>query len=83
MNDTNRDLPTRQLVAFLRVMADDIEHGNISNNALKHAGEFYLSQTLETHTVKNPEDEYTDDEFKKFLTMGWYVYTQLNKQNTE
>lgn len=69
------DLPTRQLISFLRILADDIENQNVSQEELQRTGEFYMSYKLNSQI--DSDDEFSDAEFKKFFTLGWYVYTHV------
>lgn len=73
------DISSRDLVTYLRKLTDDIESGSVSCEHLKRINEFYMSDISGVHLEKHSHDEYTDDEFQKFLTLGWYVYTHIIK----
>jgi len=62
----------KQLVKFLRDLADDLEKEKITDEKKKIIGEFYLDFTFsqEENILKN-KDIY------KYLTMGWFVYNNL------
>jgi hypothetical protein len=74
------------LVPFLRGLADKIEAGSIDDTDLFQIAEFFISfmckKTIENEP-KAPcvsENMVTEKDFKKFLMLGWYVYTQLLKE---
>lgn len=69
MNENNRIL-TR----FLRRLATAIEKGEISGEELTQVGEFYVGYKY----AENGKVE--ENEFLKFLIMGWYVYEMLKEK---
>lgn len=85
----NTDSAEKELVPFLRRLADAIEHKKLSVNQLQHIGEFFMSY-LFIEQVEKDNLEYTkksekhptkfsDEEFKKFITLGWWVYSEIDR----
>ena len=74
-----------KLSNFFLQLSKDVEDDKLSDTKMKLLQEFYMSymfknqyQTdLESENPKETEDM-TDEDFKKFLTMGWYVYSCIN-----
>lgn len=81
-NTTNEDL-----IEFLRKLADGIEQSTILDYQLQSVGEFYMSHTLKDKLYINnnfiseesKEDEFDPDEVMKFITLGWWIYTNILK----
>jgi hypothetical protein len=70
------------LVSFLRNLADSIEKEQLLPDQLKKIGEFYMFYEKEIYDSAENSDEDTMD-VVKFLTLGWYMYTHLLKnENT-
>lgn len=66
------------IVKFLRELADKLENNDLGEDAKKHITEFFMrfnfvSKLFEKIDPDNP----SEDEVLKFLSLGWYVYTQL------
>jgi hypothetical protein len=71
-----------QLVSFLRNLADSIEKEELLPEQVQKIGEFYMSYEKE---IYDSGDNSTEDSMDvvKFLTLGWYMYTHLLKnENT-
>jgi|688.fasta_scaffold1617646_1 hypothetical protein len=71
-----------QLVSFLRTLADSIEKEELLPEQVQKIGEFYMSYEKE---IYDSGDNSTEDSMDvvKFLTLGWYMYTHLLKnENT-
>ena len=78
MSDPTQSDPTQTLLPpFLRKLATDIENGSLSDEQLQRTGEFYAS-FLFHEDVENKGDT-TEEDFKKFISMGYYVYSQISK----
>lgn len=76
-----------QLVQFLRELADSIESKKLQQEQLKCIGEFYMNYKMSEEIFDNSEstdeNDYDEMDIVKFLTMGWYIYTQLiNKDSS-
>jgi uncharacterized protein YeaO (DUF488 family) len=72
-----------QLVSFLRNLADSIEKEELLPEQVQKIGEFYMSYEKE---IYDSGDNSTEDSMDvvKFLTLGWYMYTHLLKnENTD
>ena len=67
-----------QLVSFLRNLADSIEKEELLPEQVQKIGEFYMSYEKE---IYDSGDNSTEDSMDvvKFLTLGWYMYTHLLK----
>ena len=75
--------PNKVLIYFLRELAESIESNTIESYELKKIGEFYLSWQFHKQTIEDSENQeienFSSDQLIKFLTLGWYVYTILLK----
>ena len=69
-----------QLVPFLRNLADSIEKKELLPDQLQKIGEFYMSYEKE---IYDSGDNSTEDSMDvvKFLTLGWYMYTHILKND--
>jgi hypothetical protein len=67
----------KQLVPFLRNLADSVESNTISPEKLQYIGEFYMSCKFfdENKTQETENDDSID--IVKFITLGWYMYKVL------
>jgi hypothetical protein len=68
-----------QLVPFLRNLADSIEKKELLPDQLQKIGEFYMSYKLGTN--EDSEDSEDSIDVVKFLTLGWYMYTHILKND--
>jgi hypothetical protein len=74
-NITDRNL---QLVSFLNKLSNSIIENKLSSTQLKSLGEFFMKYNFETDIQDNNDTfEYTEEDLKKFVSMGYYMYTQL------
>lgn len=75
----------KNIIIFLRDLADSIEKKEICENKLKSVGEFYMAYNFETEIDKKKElkEDIDEKDFVKFLVMGWYIYCILlrNRNN--
>lgn len=77
-----------RLIPFLRNLADSIENGNIMPKELQRIGEFFMSYQFQKQadSDKSNEDDktelFTQQELLKFVSLGWYVYQILLKNQT-
>jgi hypothetical protein len=67
---------TLLLTTFLRTLATDIENGKLPDDKLQQVGEFFMTFLFLQDLEKNKK---SDKDFLKFMTMGWYVYNNLQK----
>lgn len=73
------------LAPFLRELADSIDSNKLQQDQLKSIGEFYMNYKMNDEIFNNTtseENNFEDMDIIRFLTMGWYIYTQLLKNNT-
>lgn len=71
-----------KLPIFLRKLATDIENEILLPEQLKRVGEFFMSYQFQEQTISDKNSDvydFNDEDAKKFLTLGWYVYTQILK----
>jgi hypothetical protein len=66
----------RQLIPFLRNLADSVERGNIPDDKLRMIGEFFMSYVSIEHMENTNRDEDMRD-FLKFLFLGYYIHRIL------
>ena len=76
-----------RLIPFLRNLADSIENGNIMPKELQRIGEFFMAYQFQKQadkdTNQNESSEmFTKEELIKFVSLGWYVYQILLKNET-
>lgn len=64
----------KELIPFLRNLANSIEENKLSPEQLQSVGEFFVSYN---------DTEVTDDDFDviKFIVLGWYIYQMLSRGN--
>lgn len=79
-----KNTPDKILVPFLRKLADDLNTEKLSSIQMQRLGEFYMSWLLNSDLENNNKDSQTEEDYDmlKFLTMGWYVYTQILEGRT-
>ena len=78
-----------ELIPFLRKLADAIENRDLSQPQLQSIGEFFMSYQFQEQALKDGEDTIVKDEYNfsqkdliKFVSLGWYVYQVLLRQDT-
>jgi hypothetical protein len=75
--DNNDD----KLVYFLRELSNSIESKQLEADQLKCVGEFYMSYKFNEQKngrLENYDNDFEDMDIIKFLTLGWFFYTQMN-----
>ena len=70
------------LIPFLRNIANSLENGDLAPKQLGMIGEFFMKYQCEKELSNEKETEFTEKDMKKFLFLGWYVYTQILEENT-
>jgi hypothetical protein len=68
------DENTNEMIQFFRKLADDIENNELSPEQMLKAGEIFMSYKF---TKETKDDEMSEEEIKKFLFTGWYIYSKL------
>lgn len=72
----------QQLINFLRNLANDIENNNIENENLLKTSQFMMNFQFQNQQDEQ-SDDYSRDDMIKFLSLGWYIYTQLLNQDED
>lgn len=77
---------TQNLIKFLRELADLMQQGSLSDMQKQRVGEFFIKYKFQEQADKDSiqdqtiqEVDFTEEEFMKFFSMGWYVYRILKK----
>ena len=68
----------QQLIDFLRNLANDIENNNLEDEKLLNISQFMMNYHFQNEEIS---DDYSRDDMIKFLSLGWYIYTQLLNNN--
>lgn len=78
-----------ELIPFLRKLADAIENKELAPVQLQSIGEFFMSYQFQEQACKDAEDTAVSEEYNfsqkeliKFVSLGWYVYQVLLRQDT-
>tara|TARA_B100000401_G_scaffold208779_1_gene141040 strand:+ start:3497 stop:3709 length:213 start_codon:yes stop_codon:yes gene_type:complete len=64
------------LIDFFQDMIRKLENNEINEKKLKQLSEFMLKYKFEN----NGPPSYQHDDFVKFLTLGWYVYSNISDE---
>ena len=72
----------QQLINFLRNLANDIENNNIEDENLLKISQFMMNFQFQNQQDEQ-SDDYSRDDMVKFLSLGWYIYTQLLNQDED
>ncbi len=80
---------SEQLIPFLRKLADAIENKELAQVQLQSIGEFFMSYQFQEQAYKDAENNTVSNEYNfsekeliKFVSLGWYVYQVLLRQDT-
>lgn len=78
-----------KIINFLRELADSIENKKLDIEQTIQVSEFYMSYKFSNRNEDNSEDnvmdtdnvnkEVKDEDFLKFIILGWYIYTFIIK----
>jgi hypothetical protein len=68
----------KQLIIFLRNLANNLENGKLSSEQTLNIGEFYISYQFQNQLKENTE-EFNETNIKKYLFLGWYIYCMILK----
>jgi len=74
--------PTRRdLIHFLEDIADRMKNRMLSEQEEKLVSQFYIDHSYYTSNTSNTSNNSLDSEkdLRKYITMGWYIYQQLNQ----
>ena len=67
----------KELVLFLRNLADSVENNTITSEQSQKLGEFFMSFKMSQEQDKDCEPM----DVIKFITMGWYIYSNILKDS--
>ena len=67
------------LIPFLRELADSIEQNTIAPDQLRQVGEFFMAVEFQKQQIQDQRDDFSGNDLTKFLILGWYIYTILQK----
>ena len=72
-------LENNEIIVFLENIISDIKSNNISQDHMQQVTELFLNLKME-NKIEDTVESYSDKEFIKFLSLGWYVYTEYLKK---
>lgn len=67
-----------ELILFFRNIADSIEKEELNEKQMSFIGEFYMS-----YHFQNELETIKEEDFIKFLILGWYIYTMILKNDSK
>lgn len=70
-----------ELSTFLRNLANEIETGNMDPIKLQKVSDFHLQCRFQDQLETMDEEEFSKEDMIKFISLGWYVYHVLLKDN--
>lgn len=83
INQSSNEINPKQHISnFLRSLANDIDNDRLSTEKLFEITQFYISYQCDTekNNYSNIETtDFSDEDFLKFLMLGWYIYCFLPK----
>jgi len=77
-----------QLIPFLRDLANSLEANQLSNKQLENIGDFFMSYQFQEQARRDDDQsiptvvQYTNAELVKFVSMGWYIYQLLQRDQS-
>lgn len=77
-----------KLCGFLDTLSSSIRDNTLGDDELQKVGEFYMKYVFENEIQgrigTDPNmDVFLEDDFKKFLVMGYHIYTNLLSKSNE
>jgi len=72
----------KQLIPFLRKLADKIENNSILPEELKSVGDFFIKYRFINNNQVENNNEFSKDELMKFICLGWYIYNCILKNES-
>lgn len=66
------------LIEYVEALLIRMKNGNITEDEKRLVTEMIIKSKLSDEFENNKD--FTDDDFIKFLSMGWYVYNMLDKK---
>jgi len=81
VDETNID---ERLIPFLRNLADSVEQSRLRPAQLQRIGEFFMAYQFQEQAASGDQGspDFSQDDLLKFLSLGWYVYQILLRQET-
>jgi hypothetical protein len=73
LNQSNND---KLIIDFLKETITKFENNTLTENERFEITEFYLKYN---YKYINTDDDIEEDNMKKYLTLGWYIYKLLGK----
>lgn len=68
------------IVEFLINLASDINNGILNQDELQSVSEFYMLYKFKSRINDDDEEDYLNqNELYKFLSLGWYIYSNMPK----
>lgn len=71
------DYKFAEFSTFLRKIADKLEENSLTELELKLVSEFFMEYNFVNREQKEIEDDISDKDFRKFLSLGWYIYNNI------
>jgi len=77
-----------RLITFLRELTGSLERGELCQRQLQSVGEFFMSYQFQESAAQDsdesspPSPRFSQAELIKFLSLGWYVYQVLLRQDS-
>jgi hypothetical protein len=62
------------MIEFFRKLVYELEADTLTSSQRQHLGEFFMS-----YKSRQGECNPSKDDMVKYLTLGWYLYTQVDK----
>lgn len=77
----NYDEKNKSLSIFLKNLAYSIDDNTITNKNLKLIGEFYMKYTFYENNKLEIFEDIQEQDLKKFIFLGWFIYCIILKDN--
>ena len=69
-----------KLISFLQNLIISVEQGNLTNKQHSMLCEFYTYYKFKNRNKEN--HKFQTEDYLKFLTIGWYIYSLQEEQNS-
>tara|TARA_B110000438_G_C15806888_1_gene647825 strand:- start:740 stop:976 length:237 start_codon:yes stop_codon:yes gene_type:complete len=70
------------LVNFLKELTNQLENNQIENNNIIKISQFMMSYNFESSNNNEIDEDFSRGDMVKFLSLGWYIYTQVLNSET-
>ena len=74
------NLGTDKLISFLQNLIISVEQGKLTNKQYSMLCEFYTYYKFKDRKKEN--HSFQTEDYLKFLTLGWYIYSLQGGQNS-